>query len=121
MLLYAMLATSTANLFATLHRSHPYRPILVGFPFSARRFLEKAFSPSSDPSFDLAIRITFGSIHLPNLPLDANSESSAIVRSAIARTARLAKKQFERKLAPDHTSRTVFLANSDFLNIDRLL
>jgi len=121
MLLYAMLATATANLFASLHPSDPYFPILVGFPFSARRFLEQPSSPSSDPSSDLAIRITFGSIQLPNLPLDATLANSEKVRSTIARTARLAKKQFERRLAPDVISRTVFLANSDFLNVDRLL
>ncbi|GAA6012025.1 hypothetical protein JCM11491_000142 [Sporobolomyces phaffii] len=121
MLLYSMLSLATAKLFATCHPSEPYHPILVGFPFSARRFLERGPTPSSDPATDLAIRITFGSIHLPNVPLRLDDGDSNTVRAAVVRSARLAKRQFDHRLAADELSRTLFLAVADGLNIDRLL
>ncbi|GAA6060002.1 hypothetical protein JCM10212_001160 [Sporobolomyces blumeae] len=123
MLLYSMLSLSTANLLAALHPGEPYHPVLVGFPFSARRFLEHSSIPSSDPSSDVAIRITFGSIHLPSMPLDLDKDSvdREAVRRAAVRNARLAKRQFDRRLAPDPQSRTIFFANGWSLNMDRLL
>ncbi|GAA5925856.1 uncharacterized protein JCM15063_005143 [Sporobolomyces koalae] len=121
MLLYSMLALATTNLLTSLYPFEPYHPVLVGFPFSARRFLEYNPKTLSDPAADLAIRITFGSIHLPNLPLALDDADATTVCDAVMRNARLAKRQFDKRLAPDKLSRTIFLALADALNTDRLL
>ncbi|BGP32439.1 hypothetical protein JCM10296v2_004220 [Rhodotorula toruloides] len=127
MLLYSLIALSLANVLKSAHPDAPYHPIVLGFPFSARPFLlsrpaDSPQQPCSDPSADLAIRITFGSIHLPTLPLDpANRSKADEIRQAALRGARLAKEQFAKRLAPDQTSRTVFLAGMYGLILDRLL
>ncbi|KAK4335170.1 hypothetical protein RTBOTA2_003931 [Rhodotorula toruloides] len=127
MLLYSLISLSLANVLKSAHPDAAYHPIVLGFPFSARPFLlprpaDSPQQPCSDPSSDLAIRITFGSIHLPNLPLDPTNRSQADeIRQAALRGARLAKEQFAKRLAPDQTSRTVFLAGMYGLILDRLL
>ncbi|BGO91741.1 hypothetical protein NBRC10512_006223 [Rhodotorula toruloides] len=127
MLLYSLISLSLANVLKLAHPDAPYHPIVLGFPFSARPFLlprpaDSPQRPCSDPSSDLAIRITFGSIHLPNLPLDPNKRPQAEeIRQAALRGARLAKEQFATRLAPNQTSRTVFLAGMYGLILDRLL
>ncbi|GAA5959294.1 hypothetical protein JCM21900_003918 [Sporobolomyces salmonicolor] len=121
MLLYAILSMSLANAFAKIHPHEPYRPVLIGFPFSARPFLEPVATPSSDPSSDCAIRITFGTIHLPNIPQDPTVENREAVRATALRGARLAKQQFTKRLAPERQSRSLFLASAYALILDRLL
>ncbi|GAA5893662.1 uncharacterized protein JCM6883_003596 [Sporobolomyces salmoneus] len=121
MLLYSMIALATSNLFSSVHPSNPYHPILIGFPFSARPLLEKSTHPSSDPSSDLAIRLTFTSIALPNFPLSLEKANSARVQTAILRGARLAKSQLSERLANDKVNRTISLHGVDGINTDRLL
>ncbi|GAA5865685.1 hypothetical protein JCM1840_003218 [Sporobolomyces johnsonii] len=121
MLLYSILSMSLANAFAKIHPHEPYHPILIGFPFSVRPFLEPVATPSSDPSSDCAIRITFGTIHLPNIPQEPTVENLEAVRATALRGARLAKQQFTSRLAPDRQSRSIFLASAYALILDRLL
>ncbi|GAA5981682.1 hypothetical protein JCM11641_004213 [Rhodosporidiobolus odoratus] len=126
MLLYSLISLSVSNIFATGHPTAPYHPIILGFPFSFRPFLsrEAVSAPSvssSDPASDLAIRITFGQIHLPNLPLDPQNPNDATkIRQTAFRGARLAKEQFARKLAPDARSRSLFMAEAYSLVLKRL-
>ena len=73
MLLYSLISLSVARILARVHPAEPYHPVVLGFPFSARPFLQRSpptrlGGPSaacSDPATDCAIRITFGCIALP--------------------------------------------------------
>ncbi|BGP40436.1 hypothetical protein JCM10449v2_004398 [Rhodotorula kratochvilovae] len=127
MLLYSLISLSVARIFARVHANEPYHPIVLGFPFSARPFLQRVppFSPPtacSDPSSDCAIRITFGCIALPSLPFDPSDPAQAPhIRAAALRGARLAKTQFAANLAPEPKARTVFLAGMYAMILDRLL
>ncbi|GAA5948095.1 hypothetical protein JCM3765_007107 [Sporobolomyces pararoseus] len=124
MLLYSMISIATANFYSSHHPPDPYHPILIGFPFSARPLLERQSSnerSTTDPSSDLAIRLTFTSIALPNLPLTINQANTRVVRQAVVRGARLAKSQLSKRLAVDNLNRTIFLAGIDAINTDRLL
>ena len=84
---------------------------------SLRRFLETPSALS-----DLAIRITFGSIHLPCLPLEPTSENFAALRFTALHGARLASRQFARRFSsPAPHARNQFLAASYYVIMDRLL
>ncbi|GAA6028411.1 hypothetical protein JCM8097_007018 [Rhodosporidiobolus ruineniae] len=131
MLLYSLISLALSNIFSTLHPSKPYHPIILGFPFSFRPFLLPHLPPAptassavqhSDPSSDLAIRITFSQIHLPNLALDpADPEQKEHIKAAALRGARLAKKQFAERLAPEPATRSRFMAEAYSLVMQRLL
>ncbi|GAA5833902.1 hypothetical protein JCM9279_001656 [Rhodotorula babjevae] len=136
MLLYSLISLSVARIFNRVHTGKPYHPVVIGFPFSARPFLQRTPPPAaaaddpaheprcSDPATDCAIRITFGCIALPSLALDSASvdpAQRALVRSTVLRGARLAKVQFARLLSQEHTRRTVFVAGMYAMILDRLL
>ncbi|GAA5820524.1 hypothetical protein JCM11251_003028 [Rhodosporidiobolus azoricus] len=128
MLLYALISLSISRVLASTRPSEPYHPVIIGFPFSFRPLLLRHAASAdgetdqSDPSSDLAIRITFSQIQLPNLPLNPADPSSAeAVRTAALRGARLAKKQFAERLAPDPYKRNVFMAEAYSLVLQRLL
>ena len=132
MLLYSLISLSVARIFSRVHADKPYHPIVLGFPFSARPFLQRnpddlAHAPlCSDPATDCAIRITFGCIALPALALDTTRTATdpaqrALVRATVLRGARLAKAQFARLLSHGHTRRTVFVAGMYAMILDRLL
>ncbi|GAA6052867.1 hypothetical protein JCM3770_004385 [Rhodotorula araucariae] len=127
MLLYSLISLSVSRIFARVHAREEYRPIVLGFPFSARPFLQRLppFGPPaacSDPASDCAIRITFGCIVLPSLALDAHDPAQAAhVRAAALSGARLAKAQFAANLAPVPMARTVFVAGMYAMILDRLL
>lgn len=83
---------------------------------SLRRFL---VSPSAVS--DLAIRITFGSIHLPRVPLEPTLANADAIRFTALQGARLASRQFARRFDPAPHARKQFLAASYYLIMDRLL
>ena len=142
MLLYSLISLTVARIFRRVHADKPYHPVVLGFPFSARPFLQRTPPPvdaaaaaddpahaprgSSDPATDCAIRITFGCIALPALALDMTTTATdpaqrALVRATVLRGARLAKAQFARLLSHEHTRRTVFVAGMYAMILDRLL
>ncbi|GAA5944137.1 hypothetical protein JCM3775_001076 [Rhodotorula graminis] len=136
MLLYSLISLSVARIFRRVHADKPYHPVVLGFPFSARPFLQRTPPPgaaaddpahaprgSSDPATDCAIRITFGCIAMPALALDAPTDPAqrALVGATVLRGARLAKAQFARLLSQEHTRRTVFVAGMYTMILDRLL
>lgn len=138
MLLYSLISLSVARIFSRVHADEPYHPVVLGFPFSARPFLQRVPPPTaaaddlahaplcSDPATDCAIRITFGCIALPALALDMTTTATdpaqrALVRATVLRGARLAKAQFARLLSHEHTRRTVFVAGMYAMILDRLL
>ncbi|GAA5877567.1 hypothetical protein JCM8547_007733 [Rhodosporidiobolus lusitaniae] len=133
MLLYSLISLSLSNLLSAAHPTEPYHPVIIGFPFSLRPFLLPspaspipASSPSlfSDPSTDLAIRITFSQIHLPSLPYDLSSSDPLErrkIHAAALRGARLAKQQFAENLDPRPRERSRFLATGYALVVQRLL
>ncbi|BGP16576.1 hypothetical protein JCM10213v2_004578 [Rhodosporidiobolus nylandii] len=127
MLLYSLISLNISNIFASEHPTAPYHPVILGFPFSFRPFLsrEPPISPStpcSDPASDLSIRITFGQLHLPNLPLNPNDPSmESHIRAAALRGARFAKEQFVQRLAPEPERRSLFMAEAYSLVLQRLL
>jgi hypothetical protein len=113
MLLYSILSTAVASILAQSHTpSTPYLPIVIGFPFSLRPFLSPSHPTTSN---DLAIRITFGSIHLPFSPPFRTLDRKTL-RSKVAQAGNLASKQFRRKLEAGVRERGQFLA-SGFIRI----
>ncbi|GAA5904036.1 hypothetical protein JCM6882_003806 [Rhodosporidiobolus microsporus] len=133
MLLYSLISLSISRILAAEHPSAPYHPVIIGFPFSFRPFLlpsppsappssSGAAPTHSNPSSDLAIRITFWQIHLPSLPLDPNDPSAEKeLRAAVMRGAKLAKRQFAERLAPEPEKRSAFIAEAYSLVLQRLL
>lgn len=117
MLLYSILSTAVSSILARSHTpSTPYLPIVIGFPFSLRPFLSSSH-PST--SHDLAIRITFGSIHLPfSPPFQAVDEKN--LRSIVARGGKFSSTQFKRKLEQGVRNRGQFLASSFIRISDQL-
>lgn len=130
MLLYSLISLSVARILARVHPAEPYHPVVLGFPFSARPFLQRSpptrlGGPSaacSDPATDCAIRITFGCIALPSIALEASEPAQrGQVRATVLRGARLAREQFRRLLSQEHTRQTVFVAGMYAMILDRLL
>lgn len=135
MLLYSLISLSLSNLLAAAHPDEPYHPVVIGFPFSVRPFLLPIISssplppPHSDPSSDLAIRITFSQIQLPFLPFplpfplssSANVDAAQRVKAAALRGAKLAKQQFAQKLSAETRTRGLFHAEAHSLVLQRLL
>ncbi|GAA6000043.1 hypothetical protein JCM10207_006027 [Rhodosporidiobolus poonsookiae] len=126
MLLYSLISLSISCILATEHPTAPYQPVVIGFPFSLRPFLLSSPSPDtpprvvSSPATDLAIRITFGQIHLPNSPLDpSDPDAGPSIRAAALRGAKLAKEQFRQRLDPER--RSLFIAEAYSLVLQRLM
>lgn len=114
MLLYSILSIAIANVFAVEHLDKPYHPITIGMPYSNRPFLDPS---APNVASDLAIRLNFGCIQLPSLPQP--EEKGARLQWTAVQGARLAKRQFARRFAPE--DRTMYLAEAYFSILHRLL
>ncbi|KAK4703467.1 hypothetical protein P7C70_g2755, partial [Phenoliferia sp. Uapishka_3] len=116
MLSYSILSIAVSNILKRLYPDAPYQPILIGFPMSLRRFL------LSQPALsDIAIRITFGCVHLPRSPQATTEENYTSLRWAALTGARLASRQLQRMFDPSPKERKHFLASSYYMIMDRLL
>lgn len=112
--MYAVVAMALSRIVERTRQggTAAYQPIIIGFPFSLRPFLDVGSHPQTDA--DAAIRITFGSI---TLPFDACARGSAArVRRVVWRGARLATEQFKERFDPAH--RSSFLASAYLTNVD---
>jgi len=121
MLLFALFGLATA---ARLSRDTPVAEVpdvVFGFPFSLRPCLTGDGGIEGVPRSDTAIRIGFDSIHLPGEPPPPRGVDAARTRLLALRNARLAKRQFARRLAKDPASRTHLMAAQYFLILDRML
>lgn len=117
MLLYSILALAMSNIFSRTRAFATYQPIVLGFPFSLRPFLDPSLPLVAN---DLAIRITFAAIHLPNSPQAITRENIDKLRWTVLQGARLAKRQFAKRLDPHPKQRGLLLSSSYFMILDRL-
>lgn len=118
MMMYAIIAVALSNVLHRHGRTSQklYQPIIIGFPFSLRPFLDIVKHP--DVLSDAAIRITFGQIVLPFDPCDHRSVKR--LQKIVKRGATDATAQFARRFRPDERSRERFLASCHLTNADLL-
>lgn len=114
MLLYSILSIVMANILSQQHPEAPYSPVVIGFPHSARPFLD---STSPGIANDLAIRLKFGYIQLPFVPQP--EVKGKRLSWSVLQGARLAKRQFTRRFSAEN--RSLFLAEAYFAMFHRIL
>ncbi|KAM0752395.1 hypothetical protein T439DRAFT_379461 [Meredithblackwellia eburnea MCA 4105] len=121
MLSYAIMSIAVSNIISRVDPDAPYQPVLFGFPMSLRRVLVP-LNPVT--SADMAIRITFSTIHLPKSPhslTKPTAEEREWIRWTAVQNARLAARQFADKFDPEEGKRKEFFSTGYYLIMDRLL